>query len=53
MRLTQQLEQRIKQRTSELEAINQSLEKEVAVGMQAQAALRASEERTRLIIEAA
>jgi PAS domain S-box-containing protein len=53
MRLTQQLEHRIKERTGELETINSSLEKEIAVGMQAQTALRASEERTRLIIEAA
>jgi two-component system, NarL family, sensor histidine kinase UhpB len=53
MRLTQQLEHRIKERTGELEAINKSLEKEIAVSLQAQTALGASEERTRMILEAA
>ena len=53
IRLTQQLEHRIKERTGELEAINKSLETEIALGIQAQTALRASEERIRLIIEAA
>jgi PAS domain S-box-containing protein len=53
MRSAQQLEQRIKERTGELEAINKSLENEVAVSIQTQAALRASEECIRLIIEAA
>lgn len=53
MRLTQQLEQRVKERTAELEAINKSLENEIAVSIQTQDALRASEERTRLILEAA
>ena len=53
LRLTQQLEQRIKERTGELESINQSLENEIAASVLTQAALRASEERIRLIIEAA
>src|SRR5262249_13725910 len=53
VRLTQQLERRIKERTAELEAINKSLENEIAVGIQTEAALRANEERIRLIIEAA
>ena len=50
-RLTEELELRVKERTSELEFINQSLENEIAVGIQTQVALRASEERFRLIIE--
>ena len=53
MRVTQQLEQRVKERTAELEAINKSLENEIALSIQTQAALSASEERTRLILEAA
>jgi PAS domain S-box-containing protein len=52
-RLTGQLEQRIKDRTGELETINQSLEKEIMASSVTHAALRASEERTRLIIHAA
>ena len=50
-RLTEELELRVKERTSELEFTNQSLENEIAVGIQTQVALRASEERFRLIIE--
>ena len=49
-RLTEELELRVKERTSELEFINQSLENEIAVGIQTQVALRASEERFRLIL---
>src|SRR5947207_3680381 len=44
-RLAGQLEQRIKERTAELEAINKSLEKEIAAGLQAQAESRATHER--------
>lgn len=50
-RLTEQLEQRIKERTRELETINESLEKEIAIGIQAQADLRDSEEVIQRIIE--
>jgi PAS domain-containing protein len=51
VRLTQQLEHRIKERTAELEAINKSLENEIAIGIQTQAALRASEEQFRLVLD--
>ena len=50
-RLTEELELRVKERTGELELINQSLENEIGVGIQTQVALRASEERFRLVIE--
>ena len=50
-RLAHDLERRVEERTGELEAINRSLEEQISLGVKAQAALGASEERTRLILE--
>jgi PAS domain-containing protein len=50
-RLADDLERRVEERTRELEAINRSLEEQISLGVKAQAALGASEERTRLILE--
>ncbi len=51
--LTQELELRVQKRTAELESINQSLEKEIALGMATQQALRASQSRLSSVIESA
>ena len=53
LRLTQELELRVQKRTSELESINQSLEKEVALKHDQQQALRASQSRLSSVIESA
>jgi PAS domain S-box-containing protein len=51
--MTQELEARVQKRTAELESINRSLEKEVALGMTTQHALRASQSRLSSVIESA
>jgi PAS domain S-box-containing protein len=53
VQLTQELETRVQKRTSELESINESLEREVALGMTTQQALRASQSRLSSVIESA
>ena len=49
--LNQELERRVAERTLELEAINQALRREIAEREQADAALRRSEDRLRLVID--
>jgi PAS domain S-box-containing protein len=52
-RLNQELERRVIERTSELETVNQSLRKEVTERQRAESELKGSEERHRVIVEAA
>ena len=53
MQLTEELERRVQRRTAELESINQALEKEIALGITTQQALRASQSRLSSVIESA
>jgi len=53
LRLNQELETRVQQRTTDLMNLNQELLHEIAIRQQAEAALRASEERFRAIFEQA
>jgi PAS domain S-box-containing protein len=50
-RLNQELERRVAERTSDLEAVNQALRKEIAERERAEAALREGEDRLRLVID--
>lgn len=52
-RTTEELETRVQDRTTELASINRSLEKEIALGVEAQQALRASQARLSGVIESA
>jgi PAS domain S-box-containing protein len=52
-RLNQELERRVIERTSELETVNQSLRNEVAERRRAEDELKGSEQRHRVIVEAA
>jgi PAS domain S-box-containing protein len=52
-RMTQELEQRVHERTAELQAANRSLQKEVTLGIETQQALRASQARLGDVIESA
>ncbi|XGV98502.1 MAG: PAS domain S-box protein [Leptolyngbya sp. BL-A-14] len=49
--LNQELEQRVKQRTAQLELVNQQLQTAIAAHEQTEAALRKSEERFRIIFD--
>ncbi|MGK7905507.1 MAG: PAS domain S-box protein [Hormoscilla sp.] len=53
LKLNQELEDRVQQRTTDLMNLNQELLHEIAIRQQAEAALRASEERFRAIFEQA
>ena len=53
VRLTQELELRIQNRTAELESINHSLQIEIGLGAESQQALRTSEARLSSVIESA
>jgi PAS domain S-box-containing protein len=53
VQLTQELELRIQNRTAELQSINHSLQKEIALGAESQQALRASQARLSSVIESA
>ena len=53
LQLTQELELRIQNRTAELQSINHSLQKEIALGEESQQALRASQARLSSVIESA
>ena len=50
-RLNQELERRVAERTSDLEAVNQALRKEIAERERAEEAARRSEDRLRLVID--
>ncbi|MGB7865182.1 MAG: PAS domain-containing protein, partial [Candidatus Sulfotelmatobacter sp.] len=49
--LNQDLERRVAERTSQLEAVNQALRKEIAERKRAEAAVRESEDRLRLVVD--
>jgi PAS domain S-box-containing protein len=53
IKLTQELEARVQKRTSEVESINQSLEREIAISMTTQQALRVSQSRLSNVIDSA
>jgi PAS domain S-box-containing protein len=51
LRLNEELEQRVVERTAQLEAVNQALRKEIAERERAEEAVRRSEEHLRLVID--